>query len=461
MQQARLISLIGLGFGDCGKGLYTDYLTRELGAHTVVRFNGGAQAGHNVCLSDGRHHTFSQFGAGTLVPGVRTLLAYPVVVHPTALLVENEWLKRIGVHDALDRLRIDSRCRVTTPFHQAAGRLREISRGADAHGTCGVGVGETVGHGLQCPELIVRFGDLAKPALMVDKLEAIRNDLLQSLNLDNMAVHTNERTRSELAILRDEHVAERWVAQLSPLTFASCEIARDEVAWQLSGSGTAIFEGAQGLLLDETYGFHPHTTWSSVGPNAAEAVAKDAGFDGHMFHLGVLRTYLTRHGAGPFPTHDTTLNGLAEPHNSGEGWQGAFRRGHPDSVLLRYALGVAGQIDGLVTTHHDVFDRGHTLKWCESYDVTADTTIAPAHAETTARGAVIRDLPTQDLSDFERQSRLTHTLFTAVPQYDSTPLKSSLAWNSMVESAVRCPVLLAAHGPAHTSVRACRPMPWR
>lgn len=450
MRQARFISLIGLGFGDCGKGLYTDYFTRELGAHTVVRFNGGGQAGHNVRLPDGRHHTFSQFGAGTLVPGVHTLLAYPVVVHPTALLVENEWLKRIGVHDALDRLHIDSRCRVTTPFHQAAGRLREIFRRAYAHGTCGVGVGETVGHGLQHPGLIVRFGDLAKPALILDKLEAIRRSLLRSFDADEIAAHVGERALSELAILRDERIAERWLAQLAPLTRASCEAMRDKVAAMLNKPGTVIFEGAQGMLLDETFGFHPHTTWSSVGPSAAEAVAKDADFSGHMFHLGILRTYLTRHGAGPLPTHDAALNSLAEPHNCGAGWQGEFRRGHPDAVLLRYALAVAGRIDGLATTHHDVFDRGASLNWCSSYAMSTDG----------SRRDVVRQLPCCATPDLSHQSMLTQMLATAAPQYDAQPVSSSDAWCGRVEDAANCPVLFNAHGSTHLAVRQRKPNPW-
>src|SRR5947207_15849013 len=115
----RFATLVGLGFGDCGKGLFTDALCRRWPVHTVARFNGGAQAGHNVVLPDGRHHTFSQFGAGTFVPGVHTLLAAPVVVHPTALRVEEHFLRRAGIADALGRLTIAAGCRVTTPYHQS------------------------------------------------------------------------------------------------------------------------------------------------------------------------------------------------------------------------------------------------------------------------------------------------------------------------------------------------------
>ncbi|MDQ3037226.1 MAG: adenylosuccinate synthetase, partial [Myxococcota bacterium] len=119
-----------LGFGDSGKGTITDFLVRELGARTVVRWNGGAQAGHTVVTGDGRAHTFSQFGAGTFVPGVRTHLAEPVVVHPTALLVEARYLERSGVGDALARLTIAESARLITPFHQSANRARESARGA-------------------------------------------------------------------------------------------------------------------------------------------------------------------------------------------------------------------------------------------------------------------------------------------------------------------------------------------
>ncbi|HMA92189.1 MAG TPA: adenylosuccinate synthetase, partial [Polyangiaceae bacterium] len=100
----RAFIVVDLGFGDAGKGLLTDALVRRHDIQLVMRFNGGAQAGHNVVTDSGRHHTFSQFGSGTFVPGVRTHLSRDVVVHPTALAVEAEVLTRQGVTDALERL---------------------------------------------------------------------------------------------------------------------------------------------------------------------------------------------------------------------------------------------------------------------------------------------------------------------------------------------------------------------
>src|SRR6185295_1295124 len=81
MSALRAFAVVDLGFGDAGKGLLTDWLARRTGASVIVRFNGGAQAGHNVVTEDGRHHTFAQIGAGSFVPGVRTFLSRHVVVH--------------------------------------------------------------------------------------------------------------------------------------------------------------------------------------------------------------------------------------------------------------------------------------------------------------------------------------------------------------------------------------------
>src|SRR5687768_17809496 len=126
MRQAIL--LIDLAFGDCGKGAVVDFLTRRHHAHTVVRFNGGPQAGHNVVTPDGRHHTFAQFGSGTFAPGVRTLLSRFMLIEPYAMLNEAKHLAAVGVGDAMARLIIDRRSPVVTPAQQAANRLRETDR---------------------------------------------------------------------------------------------------------------------------------------------------------------------------------------------------------------------------------------------------------------------------------------------------------------------------------------------
>src|SRR5438270_11967493 len=105
----RAVIIVGLGFGDEGKGAAVDFLTRHFGADLVVRYCGGSQAGHNVQLPDGRRHTFSQFGAGTLVdaePRPRTYLGPNVVIDPHALLREAGHLAELGVANPTSLLTI-------------------------------------------------------------------------------------------------------------------------------------------------------------------------------------------------------------------------------------------------------------------------------------------------------------------------------------------------------------------
>ncbi|SEO37693.1 adenylosuccinate synthase [Duganella sp. CF517] len=452
----RLVSVLGLGFGDCGKGLFVDALCRQLDAHTVVRFNGGAQAAHNVVLPDGRHHTFSQFGAGSFNRGVYTLLAYPVIVHPTALLVEHDYLRRAGVEDGLDRLIIDARCRLTTPFHQAAGRMRELARADGRHGSCGVGVGETVRLDIARPELTLRYGDLTHRAHAPAKLEAIRRDLLAAFApLCPVAANDAEYQR-ERAVLNDAMMARHWLDRSMELVRIVPPARRADVARRLQMPGAVVFEGAQGILLDEWRGFHPHTTWSTIHPSSVQAVAADAGLHAKIHHLGALRSYLTRHGDGPLPTHDTRLTSLPEPHNASGGWQGAFRRAHPDAVLLRYALSVAGRLDGLAISHLDVFGRAPGLRWCNAYAAP----VGDGDGQLCERDADgrITELRASAGHDLAHQAALTKLLHAATPVLDAEPVADAGQFIEQMERLTRLPVVLAAFGPTFEAVKALRPL---
>ena len=451
MTSTRMVSLLGLGFGDCGKGLFTDYLCRRWQAHTVVRFNGGAQAGHNVVLPDGRHHTFSQFGAGTFVPGTLTVLASPVVVHPGALLVEAGVLEQAGVARPLERMVIDGRCRVTTPFHQAAGRMRELRRGAGAHGSCGVGVGETVAHGLDHPQQILYYADLARPAVAFMKLESMRRTLRAHFERSCAGALQQAAYEAEWQVVDDASMSQRWLEQIGALAHAVPPAAPSALAQRLQLPGTVLFEGAQGALLDEWRGFHPHTTWSSTGPESVEAVAREAGYEGRIEHLGILRTYLTRHGNGPMPTHDVRLSHLAEPHNASDGWQGMFRRGHPDAVLLRYTLAGAAALDGLLVSHLDVFEREHDLRWCTAYECPGaqhERDLFELDPATSLVSALLAGSP----HDLEHQEKLGRLLSTARPRYAAQPTTSAAMFISELEALTGLPVLFGSHGPTHATV---------
>jgi adenylosuccinate synthase len=390
--------VVDLGFGDAGKGTVTDWLVRTQGARLVVRWNGGAQAGHNVVAPDGRHHTFSQFGAGTLVPGVRTHLAEDVVVHPTALLVE---ARRLG-GDALQRITIARSARVVTPFHQAAGRLRDL---ALRHGTCGVGVGETVRDALEHEDDVLRAGDLLGDPRA--RLRRVRERLRPPAVEHPLA-------EAEWRVLREPEVESRWLEAVAPVR----ELVVPDESLRLDGP--VVLEGAQGVLLDEWRGFHPHTTWSDTTTGGAIALLRRHGHSGDVRRLGVLRTYLTRHGPGPFPSETRDLE-LSEPHNPEGGWQGAFRVGWPDAELLRYALRVS-DVDGLAVTHMDRLRAG----W---------------HAAARYHNAELRPGAPRDLA---HQERLTRLLYAAQPVLERVAPEGFLDW---VRSVTGRPVWLTSHGP--------------
>jgi adenylosuccinate synthase len=454
MSTPRYASVLGLGFGDCGKGHFIDWLTRLWHAHTIVRFNGGAQAGHNVVTPAGpnspaRHHTFSQFGAGTFTPGARTLLVDPMIVHPTALLVEAGVLGNIGVTDALSRLTIDAQCRITTPFHQAAGRLRELLRGAAAHGTCGVGVGETVRLALERPGQEIRYADLARVDAinsqnLLDRLQSLRETLLAKF-LPQCLKGTVGAVSAEFRTLQDERLAAKWMASARAVARHCPPASFETIRSQLRQGGCVLFEGAQGVLLDEWRGFHPHTTWSSINIAAADGIAARFGLESPIEHYGVIRTYLTRHGVGPLPSHDESLDDfLPEPHNTGDGWQGPFRRGHPDAVLLRYGLEAAGRLTGLLISHLDVFQRGISLKWCEGYSVPPSFRQWPRYVER---------LPMAVGEDLDHQLLLTCLLQNSRPQYNPQSIRSALDFLNRVAETTSTPVTFCSYGATCADVR--------
>ncbi len=358
---ARAVAVVDLGFGDAGKGLVVDALVRELGAKLVVRFNGGAQAGHNVITSDGRHHTFSQLGAGSFVDDVRTHLSRHVVVHPTAALVEAEHAASVGIRDPLSRLSASPDALVVTPFHQAMSRLRELARGDARHGSCGVGVGEVMRHAIAFPEGALRVHHMSDVTTARRLVLHSRDRLGAELEMFSPTA----LAKNELRIFEEPELIDIWLKK-AQFFHSRISIETDERTLR-STPEKIIFEGAQGMLLDERYGFHPFTTWSNCSFEHAAALAVSAGASLHR--LGVARTYAHRHGPGPLPTESDEVARIApEPHNPRGDWQGKFRRGWTDLVLARYARRVVGELDGIALTHLDAIANSDRWKICRSYE---------------------------------------------------------------------------------------------
>jgi adenylosuccinate synthase len=360
VKSAHLV--IGLGWGDEGKGATVDCLTRRTGAGLVVRFNGGPQAGHNVVTSDGRDHTFSQFGSGTFVPGVRTYLSHHMLVSPIAMMCEEEHLREVGVDDAYDRLTVDRHCVIVTPFHRAANRIEQLSRGVN--NTCGVGVGRARGDHLKYGKRVLFAGDLLDESHVVgEKLRFLRDVTLESLQASD--IDWRKVPTEELAVFQYDgwiyetlYQYQHWPARI---------VGAADFKREMDTAEAVIFEGAQGVLLDEIHGDPGFNTWTDTTFHNALNLLRPyvEGLSLSNFtvtKIGVIRSYLTRHGAGPFRTENPNLEFL-EPHNDGEGMQGKFRRGDFDVEAIRRSLEIVGGVDCLAVNHLDQLPMD--LDWLE------------------------------------------------------------------------------------------------
>jgi adenylosuccinate synthase len=448
--QPHAILVVDLAFGDCGKGTIVDFLTRTCAAHTVIRFNGGPQAGHNVVTSDKRQHTFSQFGSGTFVPGVRTLLSRFMLIEPYALFNEAKHLYQMGVKDAWRRLLIDARCFVITPAQQAANRLREIARGDHAHGTCGVGVGEAMQDQTSHPELMLHAGDLANAGKVRGKLRAILDLKIEELRDVIAAMQSHPSATFSVETLLDASWIDAAVENYAVLAQRASIIDESKVRAAMRQAGTLIFEGAQGVLLDENYGFHPYTTWSTTTFANAEALLDEVGYDGLRTKIGVLRTYFTRHGVGPLVPEDDLSNAkLEEPHNDEFGWQGRFRVGAFDAVAARYALAAAGPIDALAITHLDRLPQlpRHV---CNGYrdDAKLASSLGSTDLDWFERdGSQIKNVRVQRHATLAQRERLTQMLCRCHPIYTQLPNAGAEACLDMIVRELRVPVGITSLGP--------------
>lgn len=337
--------VVGLGYGDEGKGTITDYLTNTMGATLNVRFNGGAQAGHNVVTDDGRHHTFSQFGSGTF-HGAKTLLSRFIIVNPISLLIESGYLHAKGIDSPLSNVFIDERALIVTPYHGALNRIREMSRGGGRHGSCGKGIGECVQDSIDRPNDVIRARDI-NSALLGEKLETTRRLLREKAE----ALHCNDGQQNDFEIFGINILTMAHVLR-ECLDFGTKIIDHTQVCDLIRVNNKCIFEGAQGILIDEQFGDAPYNTWSNCTSENARTLFTEAGVTDFKTY-GVIRTYMTRHGPGRFPTESAAFNHLPEPHNVTDKWQGQFRRGWMDVIRINYAIECDGHIDAIAMTHCD------------------------------------------------------------------------------------------------------------
>lgn len=439
MKKATIIT--GMGYGDEGKGSVTDYITRRDNATLVVLHNGGSQRAHNVVTPCGKHHTFSQFGSGTLVrENVATLLGRRFLFNPVELWAENEHLIELGCTNALDRLYVDYRCPIITPFHVAANRLRELQRQHDTgvHGSCGQGIGETmmdvlgvnnIGEGNGYWTQSLRAGDLAYADVddwLKDIQERKRREMLKAapdtMDSDEWEVLQDDTEPAALAELYWNTVAPQ------PADKHHVHITIDTAI--LGQHESVVFEGGQGVLLDQDYGFHPYTTWSKCTDENAFEILQDTDFHwpSSITRLGVTRSYMTRHGAGPFVT-EAPID-VKELHNNMGRWQGKWKVGVLDLKALEYATRANGGFDEIAVTH---MDQAKPFV-CDNYLDTHTGWVLPCVPP--------RERVDPETDPTQRQSKLTELLFNAKGEYRKV---NGIIYE--IEQRTGVPVTIASWGP--------------
>jgi adenylosuccinate synthase len=456
---------------------------------TVIRFNGGPQAGHNVMTPEGLQHKHSHFGSGTLVPGVRTHLSKFMLCSPWCMLVEEETLRSIGITDAMDRTSISEDCLVITPFHRIANRLRERARGDGRHGSCGIGFGETMKDSVELEqELDIRMSDFRDPITLVAKLERVRLYKLEQMRREgimDVVRHMREAIdeidelvspmSSQIAVNclgdfceRANIVGEDYVKQVLESAHEAWVLVDLGFGDQCKGStvdflvrqveNAVVLEPAQGVLLDEWRGFHPHTTWSTCTMDNANMLLEEHSFSGRVRRLGILRAYATRHGAGPFVTEDAVLGeSLPEFHGDDTIWTGDFRVGYFDAVSARYAIACCGgpeAFDGLVITCLDRLAGQDKIQLCAAYNIQGVR--EPCHDHFVVNGSgIVFNMRLGVFQDLDHQEELTRRLEQVRPMYRSLQIGNDFesmadifVWHIMEELHV--PVVLTSWGPTHT-----------
>lgn len=325
----RATVVIGANYGDEGKGLMTDYFAAQSKRSLVVRFNGGCQAGHTVTTPDGRRHVFAHFGAGTFA-GAATYLSQHFAVNP--VLYAKERARLLPVAGAIPMVFVDERAPVTTFFDMLVNQLVEDHRGAKRHGSCGMGFGETIGrHENQTYALVSK--DLLDEVTLREKLVQIRDVHLPArcwdLGIPDYGRH-HALCTSDVLVDAFINAASEFLADVVLVRSASSAF---------EGFDSLVFEGAQGLLLDQDRGAFPYVTRSNTGIVNALEIAREAGLE-TLDVTYATRAYLTRHGAGPL-AHELPArpyDGVVDLTNQPNAYQGTLRFAYLDHDVLARAV---------------------------------------------------------------------------------------------------------------------------
>lgn len=373
MTKGKVDALLGIVFGDEGKGKVVDVFTPRY--DVVARFAGGPNAGHTI-IFEGKKFVLRSIPSGIFDEGKLNIIGNGCVIAPDLFAAEAHELEAAG-YDLKSRLHISKRAHLILPTHRVLDRAYEAAKGKNKVGTTGKGIGPTYSEkasrtGLRVGDILDNFKE------KYDALKARHMQILSDMHYTDFDITEEEKLWME---------GVEYMRQF-PLTDTEIEINR-----ALEAGKNVLAEGAQGTLLDIDHGTYPFVSSSSTvcgGVCTGLGVAPNR--IGEVF--GIFKAYSTRVGAGPFPVElfDETGDLIREVGHEYGAVTGRNRRcGWLDLVALKYAIMVNG-VTQLIMMKSDVLDGFDTIRVCTAYEKDGvQTTDMPYDTE--GWKAVYEDLP--------------------------------------------------------------------
>ncbi|MBR2519005.1 MAG: adenylosuccinate synthase [Selenomonadaceae bacterium] len=343
------VVISGAQWGDEGKGKIVDYLAQQ--ADTVVRFQGGSNAGHTVAVG-GEEYKLRLLPSGILYKGTTCVVGNGVVVDPQCLLEEIDALNARGVDTS--NIRVSNRAHVVMPWHKLFDELGEQMRGENKIGTTKRGIGPCYID--KADRIGIRVCDLIDSEEFAAKVRSV----LSVKNLTLEKVYDHAPLDADEIIREYETYAER----IRPLVCDTITLLNK----QIDAGKKILFEGAQATMLDIDYGTYPYVTSShpisgGVGIGAGVAPKKIDTV------VSVVKAYCTRVGEGPFPTEQLNEIGeklRTEGHEFGTVTGRPRRTGWLDACVVKYAGQLSGT-DYMAVTRLDILDSFDEIKMCVAY----------------------------------------------------------------------------------------------
>ena len=349
MANGKVDALLGIVFGDEGKGKVVDYFTPRY--DVVARFAGGPNAGHTI-IFEGKKFVLRSIPSGIFDEGKLNIIGNGCVIAPDLFMKEAHELEAAG-YVLTDRLHISRRAHLILPTHRVLDRAYEAAKGKNKVGTTGKGIGPTYSD--KAARVGLRVGDILENfEEKYLKLKARHEQILRDLHYTDYDISEEEKTWLEgVEYMRKFHLTDTEI----------------EINKALAEGKSVLAEGAQGSLLDIDHGTYPFVSSSST---TAGGVCTGLGVAPNKIDRvwGIFKAYSTRVGSGPFPVELFDETG-AEIRRIGHEFgavTGRDRRcGWVDLVALRYAIMINGVTD-LVMMKGDVLDGFDTIKACVAYE---------------------------------------------------------------------------------------------